>query len=393
MNIHEYQAKNMLKQYSVPVPESEVAFSAEEAYKKAQQMTKEKLVVKSQVYTGGRGKAGGIQFANNAEEVKKYADQLIGKNLVTHQTGTKGELIVAVLLEVSSDIEHEYYLSFVLDRSKNRAVLMASTEGGMDIEEVAENTPEKIVRETIDPLVGLTDFQATNVAFAINIPNNLRQQFVKIVQKLYQLYLGKDCSILEVNPFVLTKDEDLFVLDAKFNFDESALYRQPEVKALENKKEAESDEAKASEVGLSYIALDGSIGCLVNGAGLAMATMDVISYYGEKPANFLDVGGAANEETVKQGFEFILSDEKVKGVLVNIFGGIMRCDVIAKGIVAATQTAGIRVPLVVRLDGTNAEKGKEILNDSGLELYAVDSLASGAQKVIELTNKQGESKV
>lgn len=385
MNIHEYQAKDILKSYGIPVPESEVAFTADEAEKISRELDSDKLVVKAQVHTGGRGKAGGIKFASSPEEVRQYSEELIGHRLVTHQTGPEGEEIEAVLLEAPSNIAHEYYLSFVLDRSKQRIVLMASSEGGMDIEEVAASTPEKIHRETIDPLVGLTPFQAVNTAFAIGIPNELRNKFVSIVQTLYQIYMEKDCSILEINPFVLTEENELLILDAKFNFDESALFRQPEVKQLESKEEAESVESQAAEYGLSYIALDGTIGCLVNGAGLAMATMDIINYYGGEPANFLDVGGGADEETVKRGFEFILNDEKVEGILVNIFGGIMRCDIIAKGIVAAAKTTEINVPLVVRLDGTNAEEGKRILNESGLDIIAANSLAEGAEKVIAST--------
>lgn len=387
MNIHEYQAKNILKEYNIPVPESEVAFTADEAYEIAQKLDSKELVVKAQVHTGGRGKAGGIKFASSPEEVKEYAGQLIGERLVTHQTGPDGEEIVAVLLEAPSDIAHEYYISFVLDRSKNKIVLMASTEGGMDIEEVAASTPEKILRETVDPLVGLTSFQATDVSYKLGIPHALKNKFVKTLINLYNIYIEKDCSILEINPFVLTKDEDLLILDAKFNFDENALYRQPDIKALEGDDEKESIESQAAEYGLSYIGLDGNIGCLVNGAGLAMATMDIINFYGAEPANFLDVGGAATEETVKKGFEIILNDDRVEGILVNIFGGIMRGDVIANGIVAAAKDTEINVPLVVRLDGTNAEEGKKILNELGLDIVAADSLAEGAQKIIELSKK------
>lgn len=390
MNIHEYQAKAILKEYDLPIPESTVAYTAEEAYEKSQLMSSPKLVVKSQVYTGGRGKAGGIKFANSSTEVREIASELIGKTLVTHQTGPSGELVEAVLLEEPSDIGHEYYISFVLDRSKSRIVLMASTEGGMDIEEVAAKTPEKIIKETIDPLVGLTNFQAANVAFSLKIPNHLRNKFIHTIKKLYQVYSDKDCSILEINPFVLTKEDQLAILDAKFNFDENALYRHPEIEALEGKEEAQSAESVAAKSGLSYIALDGTIGCLVNGAGLAMATMDIINYYGGEPANFLDVGGSANEETVKTGFELILKDQKVEGILVNIFGGIMRCDVIARGIVAAAKTTDITVPLVIRLDGTNALEGKRILEESELPLHAAHSLADGVQQIIALTEKLGD---
>ena len=390
MNIHEYQAKDILKQFGVPVPESEVAFTPEEAFDKAKEMKSQSLVVKAQVHTGGRGKAGGIKFANSPEEVKEFAKELIGNKLVTHQTGPKGEFIEAVLLEAPSDIAHEYYISFVLDRSKNKVVLMASTEGGMDIEEVAAKTPEKIIKEIIEPLVGLTSFQAMRLAFELGLPKYVMGSFTKIMNKLYEIYMAKDCSILEINPFVLTKSEELLILDAKFNFDENALFRQKDLQTLEAKEERESVEKQAAEYGLSYIGLDGNIGCLVNGAGLAMATMDMINYYGASPANFLDVGGGASEETVQKGFEFILADEKVDGILVNIFGGIMRCDVIAKGIIAATQNIEMKVPLVVRLDGTKAAEGKQILKESGLSIVTADSLADGAQKIIELTNtKEG----
>lgn len=385
MNIHEYQAKNILKKYDVPVPPSEVAFSAEEAYSIAKNLPFPNIVVKAQVHTGGRGKAGGIKFAKSPDDVLHFSEELIGHKLVTHQTGPQGERIEAVLLEAPSEIEHEYYLSFVLDRSVNKIVLMASTEGGMDIEEVAEKTPEKILRETIDPLVGLAPFQTTKLAFGLNIPAELRREFSSIITKLYQIYIDLDCSILEINPFVLTKKNELYILDAKFNFDENALYRHPEVQALESDEDKNSVENQAAEYGLSYISLDGNIGCLVNGAGLAMATMDIINYYGASPANFLDVGGGATEETVQKGFEFILQDEKVDGILVNIFGGIMRCDIIARGIIAAVENIGLDVPLVVRLDGTKSKEGKEILDQSELNITAAVSLAEGAQKIIELT--------
>lgn len=384
MNIHEYQAKNILKDYQLPLPQSQVCFTPDEAYSYASQYSDKAWVVKAQVHTGGRGKAGGIKFAESPDQVRQYAQDLIGHSLVTHQTGPQGELIEAVLLEEPSDIKHEYYLSLVLDRSINQVLVMASAEGGMDIEAVAAETPEKILKEPVDPLTGLANFQANNLFYGLGLPRASQKQFVHLVQTLYSIYMDKDCSILEINPLVLTDSDELMILDAKFNFDENALYRQEELAKLQGAKEAESIENQASEKGLSYIGLDGDIGCLVNGAGLAMATMDVINYYGGSPANFLDLGGGANEEAVKYGFEIILNDDRVKGILVNIFGGIVRCDVIAKGIIAAAQTTDIRVPLVVRLDGTNAQEGQQILAESGLNIIAADSLASGAQKIIAL---------
>lgn len=390
MNIHEYQGKNLLKEYNIPVPKSEVAFTVDEAVAVAEKLDLDQYVVKSQVYTGGRGKAGGIKFANSIDEVRDYADELIGKKLVTHQTGPAGEEIEAVLLEEPSEIEKEYYLSMVLDRATSRVVAIASSEGGMDIEEVSAKTPEKIHRVVIDPLTGLAPFQGRQLAFAIGLTGKDVNKFVKVVTNIYNLFVDKDSSMVEINPLVKTKAGDIVALDAKFSFDENGLYRQPDVAALRSKEEQESTEQQASDIGLSYIPLDGNIGNLVNGAGLAMATMDIIKYYGGEPANFLDVGGSATAEMVQQALEFILSDDNVEGIFVNIFGGIMRCDTIAEGVVAAVKEIDLDLPLVVRLDGTNVDQGRQILKESGLKLTNVSTLAEGAETIVSLVEGKGE---
>lgn len=389
MNIHEYQGKNILKEYNIPVPKSQVASTPEEAVEIAEELNLDRYVVKSQVYTGGRGKAGGIKFAESNEEVREYTEELIGKTLVTNQTGPTGEVVEAVLIEEPSEIEKEYYLSMVLDRASSRVVIIASSEGGMDIEEVSEKTPEKIHRVIIDPLVGLAPFQGRQLAFAIGLTGKDVNTFVKIVTNIYNLFVDKDSSMVEINPLVQTKAGEIVALDAKFSFDENALYRQPKIAELRSKEEQESVEQQAADIGLSYIPLDGNIGNLVNGAGLAMATMDIIKHYGGKPANFLDVGGSATAEMVQQALEFILSDEQVEGIFVNIFGGIMRCDTIAKGVVAAVKEIDLDLPLVVRLDGTNVDEGRKILQESGLELTNVSTLAEGAEAIVSLVEGKG----
>ena len=323
-------------------------------------------------------------MAKSLDEVSTYAKELLGKTLVTHQTGPHGKVVQRLLIEQLSNIQKEYYIGLVLDRATGRVVMMASEEGGTEIEEVAAKTPEKIFRETIDPAVGLLPFQARNLAFAIHIPGELVNKAVKFMTGLYNAFVGKDCSIAEINPLVVTADGDVIALDAKLNFDDNALYRHPDIQELRDITEEDPKEIEASKFGLSYIALDGNIGCMVNGAGLAMATMDTIKYYGGEPANFLDVGGGASEEKVTEAFKIILSDEKVKGILVNIFGGIMKCDVIANGVVNAAKQLGLAKPLVVRLEGTNVDLGKEILNKSGLNIVAADSLADAAQKMVAL---------
>ncbi|QNR21484.1 ADP-forming succinate--CoA ligase subunit beta [Exiguobacterium sp. Helios] len=384
MNVHEYQAKELLRSYGVPVPNGIAAFTVEEAVDAAEQLSGPIKVVKAQIHAGGRGKAGGVKLAKSQEEVKAFATELLGKTLVTHQTGPEGKVIQRLLVEEGCAIDKEYYLGIVLDRVTGRVVIMGSSEGGMDIEEVAEATPEKIIKEVVDPAVGLQAFQARKLAFAMGVPVKLVNKFVGMVTKLYTFFVDKDCSIAEINPLVTTKDGDVLALDAKLNFDSNALYRHADVVALRDESEEDPREVEASKNDLNYIALDGNIGCLVNGAGLAMATMDIIKHFSGDPANFLDVGGGATKEKVTEAFKLILSDENVKGIFVNIFGGIMKCDVIAEGIVAATKEVGLELPLVVRLEGTNVDAGKQILKDSGLAITAATSMADGAEKIAAL---------
>ncbi|CAG5077938.1 Succinyl-CoA ligase [ADP-forming] subunit beta [Thermobacillus xylanilyticus] len=384
MNIHEYQGKEVLKQYGVSVPEGRVAFTVDEAVEAAKELGTSVVVVKAQIHAGGRGKAGGVKVAKSLDEVRQYASELLGKVLVTHQTGPEGKEVKRLLIEQGCDIKKEYYVGVVVDRSTGRVVMMASEEGGTEIEEVAARTPEKIFKEVIDPVVGLQPFQARRLAFNINIPNELVGKAVQFMTALYNAFVDKDCSIAEINPLVVTGDGNILALDAKLNFDSNALYRHPDIVALRDLDEEDEKEIQASKFDLSYIALDGNIGCMVNGAGLAMATMDIIKYYGGEPANFLDVGGGASKEKVTEAFKIILSDPKVKGIFVNIFGGIMRCDVIAEGVIAAARELGLDRPLVVRLEGTNVELGKKLLNESGLNITAADSMADGAQKIVEL---------
>ncbi|MGE7928583.1 ADP-forming succinate--CoA ligase subunit beta [Lysinibacillus xylanilyticus] len=384
MNIHEYQGKEILRKYGVAVPNGKVAFSPDEAVKVAKELGSNVTVVKAQIHAGGRGKAGGVKIAKNLDEVRTYAKELIGKILVTHQTGPEGKEVKRLYIEEGSDIQKEYYLSLVLDRATSRVTMMGSEEGGMDIEEVAESNPEKIFKEVVDPVVGLTGFQARRMAFKMNIPANLVGKAVKLMLGLYQAFIDKDASIVEINPLVITGQGEVLALDAKFNFDANALYRHKDIVELRDFDEEDPKEIEASKYDLSYISLDGNIGCMVNGAGLAMATMDTISYYGGSPANFLDVGGGATAEKVTEAFKIILSDPQVKGIFVNIFGGIMKCNIIAEGVVTAAKEIGLAVPLVVRLEGTNVELGKDILNASGLNIVAADSMADGAQKIVGL---------
>ncbi|WP_102346958.1 ADP-forming succinate--CoA ligase subunit beta [Bacillus sp. Marseille-P3661] len=384
MNIHEYQGKEILRKYGVAVPNGKVAFTVEEAVEAARELGSAVSVVKAQIHAGGRGKAGGVKVAKNLDEVRAYAEEILGKTLVTHQTGPEGKEVKRLLIEEGCDIKKEYYVGLVLDRATSRVVMMASEEGGTEIEEVAEATPEKIFKEVIDPVVGLTGYQARRLAFNINIPKELVNKAVKFMMGLYQAFVEKDCSIAEINPLVVTGDGNVMALDAKLNFDANALYRQKDVLEYRDLDEEDPKEIEASKFDLSYIALDGNIGCMVNGAGLAMATMDTINHYGGTPANFLDVGGGATAEKVTEAFKIILSDKNVKGIFVNIFGGIMKCDVIAEGVVEATKQVGLQLPLVVRLEGTNVDAGKEILNNSGLNITAADSMADGAQKIVSL---------
>ncbi|MEH7345773.1 ADP-forming succinate--CoA ligase subunit beta [Bacillus sp. JJ1532] len=384
MNIHEYQGKEVLRQYGVSVPNGKVAFTVEEAVEAAKELGTEVCVVKAQIHAGGRGKAGGVKVAKNLEEVRMYAAEILGKTLVTHQTGPEGKEVKRLLIEEGCDIQKEYYVGLVLDRATSSVVLMASEEGGTEIEEVAEQTPEKIFKEEIDPVIGLTAFQARRIAFNINIPTKLVGQAVKFMMGLYQAYIEKDCSIAEINPLVVTGDGKVMALDAKLNFDSNALYRQKDILELRDLEEEDPKEIEASKYDLSYISLDGNIGCMVNGAGLAMATMDIVKHYGGDPANFLDVGGGATAEKVTEAFKIILSDQNVKGIFVNIFGGIMKCDVIATGVVEAAKQVGLKVPLVVRLEGTNVDLGKKILAESDVEIIAAESMADGAQKIVSL---------
>ncbi|MBE3553020.1 MAG: ADP-forming succinate--CoA ligase subunit beta [Kyrpidia tusciae] len=385
MNIHEYQGKAILKTYGVAVPQGQVAFSVEEAVRIAEGLGG-KAVVKAQIHAGGRGKAGGVKVAKSLEQVREYAQQLLGSTLVTHQTGPEGKVVKRLLIEQLTDIQKEYYIGLVVDRATGRVVIMASEEGGMEIEEVAAKTPEKIVRETVDPAVGLMPFQARKLAYAIHIPKPLVNKAVQFMSGLYRAFVDKDCSVAEINPLVVTGDGNILALDAKLNFDSNGLFRHPELLELRDPDEEDPREQQAAKFGLSYIALDGNIGCMVNGAGLAMATMDIIKYYGGEPANFLDVGGGASTEKVTEAFKIILQDEKVKGILVNIFGGIMKCDVIANGVVEAAQQLGLDRPLVVRLEGTNVELGKKILAESGLKIVPADSMADAAEKIVSLVH-------
>ncbi len=384
MNIHEYQGKEILRQYGVKVPNGKVAYAVEEAVEAAKQLGSDVTVVKAQIHAGGRGKAGGVKIAKNVDEVRTYADEILGKTLVTHQTGPQGQEVKRLLIEEGCDIQKEYYIGLVLDRATSRVVMMASEEGGTEIEEVAAATPEKIFKEVIDPVVGLTGFQARRLAFNINIPHDLLGKAVKFMIGLYTAFVEKDCSIAEINPLVTTGDGEVLALDAKLNFDDNALFRQKDIMNLRDFDEEDEKEIEASKYDLSYISLDGNIGCMVNGAGLAMSTMDIIKHYGGEPANFLDVGGGATAEKVTEAFKIILSDKNVKGIFVNIFGGIMKCDVIAEGVVEATKQVGLEIPLVVRLEGTNVARGKEILEASELNITSANSMADGAQKIVSM---------
>ncbi|MDS3907972.1 ADP-forming succinate--CoA ligase subunit beta [Staphylococcus hominis] len=387
MNIHEYQGKEIFRAMGVAVPEGRVAFTAEEAVEKAKELNSDVYVVKAQIHAGGRGKAGGVKIAKSLSEVETYANELLGKQLVTHQTGPEGKEVKRLYIEESCDIQKEYYVGFVIDRATDRITLMASEEGGTEIEEVAAKTPEKIFKETIDPVIGLSPFQARRIAFNINIPKESVNKAAKFLLSLYNVFVEKDCSIVEINPLVTTGDGDVLALDAKLNFDDNALFRHKDILELRDLEEEDPKEIQASKYDLSYIALDGDIGCMVNGAGLAMATMDTINHFGGNPANFLDVGGGATKEKVTEAFKIILGDDNVKGIFVNIFGGIMKCDVIAEGIVAAVKEVELTLPLVVRLEGTNVKRGKEILNESGLAIEPAATMAEGAQQIVKLVKE------
>ncbi len=388
MKIHEHEAKEILKRYGVPVPEGGVASTAEEARAVAERLGGT-VVVKAQIHAGGRGKGGGIKLADGPEEAQRAAEAILGMTLITPQTGPEGRLVQKVLVEEGMDIEKELYLGVVIDRSANRPVVMASEAGGMDIEEVAAETPEKILNETVDPLLGLKPYQARNQAFGLNLPAELISPGVKLIAGLYKCFEEMDCSLLEVNPLVITRDGRLVALDAKMNFDDSALWRHKELAAMRDLNEEEPLEIEASKHNLNYIKLDGNVGCMVNGAGLAMATMDIIKLAGGEPANFLDVGGGATQEMVENAFRILMSDENVKAVLINIFGGILRCDVLARGVVEAVKSVEVDIPVVVRLEGTNVEQGREILQTSGLEFTVATGMGDAAEKVVAAAQAAG----
>ena len=382
MNIHEYQAKQVLQEFGVPVPRGGVAFSADEAVKVAEELGGPVWVVKAQIHAGGRGKGGGVKVVKSIDEVREEATRMLGMTLVTHQTGPEGKEVGRVYIEEGSDIARELYLSALVDRATSRISFIASTEGGMDIEEVAEQTPEKILTVSVDPASGISGHHGRQIAFALGLEGEQVKQATKLISDLYRAVVEKDMSLLEINPLVVTGAGDIICLDAKVNFDSNALYRQPDIVELRDLAEEDPAEIEASKYDLSYIKLDGKIGCMVNGAGLAMATMDIIKLYGSEPANFLDVGGGATKEKVTEAFKIILSDENVEGILVNIFGGIMRCDIIAEGVVAAAKELSLEVPLVVRLEGTNVEQGKEIMANSGLPIIPADNLNDAAEKIV-----------
>jgi len=388
MNVHEYQAKAILRNFGVPVPEGHVVYNSNSARDWAKRLGEGPYAVKAQIHAGGRGKGGGVKIAKTADEAKQFTRDMFGMTLVTPQTGPEGKFVKRVLIEKGCNIADEFYVSFLVDRATDMVTLMASAEGGMDIEEVAVKTPEKLFFEAIDPVVGLTAFQARKVAFKLGFEIAQVKQAVPLLRNLYQTFVETDCSLLEINPLVLTGEGKLLCLDAKINFDENALFRHLRIRDLRDYDEEDPMEIEASQYDLSYIALDGNIGCMVNGAGLAMATMDIIKHYGGDPANFLDVGGGATIERVTEAFKIILSDEKVEGILVNIFGGIMKCDVIATGVIEGAKQVGVKVPLVVRLEGTNVDLGKKLLAESGLNIVSADGMADAAEKIVKAVKEE-----
>jgi succinyl-CoA synthetase beta subunit len=390
MKIHEYQAKQVLGRYEVAVPRGEVVYSPEEAREVANRLGGNAVVVKAQIHAGGRGKAGGVKIAKGANEAERVAAGMLGKKLVTIQTGPEGRLVRRLLIEEGLEIARELYLGIVIDRASGRAVFMASSEGGVEIEVVAAEHPEKILKEFIDPALGFQPFQARKLAFFLGLDTTLVSEACRFFSNLYRAFEATDASLVEINPFVVTRDRRLLALDAKMNFDDNALFRHKEIRELRDLDEEDPLEVRASNYSLNYIRLDGNVGCMVNGAGLAMATMDIIQYAGGRPANFLDVGGGANEEQVRHGFEIILSDSNVRAVLINIFGGIMRCDIVANGVVAAVKSLGIKVPVVVRLEGTNVELGQRILQESGLNFTVASGMKDAAEKVVALASKSNQ---
>ena len=383
MNIHEYQAKEVLAKYGVAVPKGVVIDNAKKAAAVSRKLGTDIVVVKAQIHAGGRGKGGGVKLAKSPEEAKVHANKIIGMTLVTPQTGPEGRKVKKVLIEEGMAIAKELYLGILLDRQSSRVMIMASEAGGMAIEEVAEETPEKIIKEIIDPIIGVKPYLARKIAFALNVKGNALKQMIPLIINLYQAFIKEDCDMLEINPLVITKDERVLVLDAKVNIDSNALYRQKEILNYRDLDEEDPMEVEASKFDLNYIKLDGNIGCMVNGAGLAMATMDIIKHSGGEPANFLDVGGGADEEKIENGFRILLSDPHVKGIFINIFGGILRCDILARGVEIAAKKLKIKIPIVVRMEGTNMEEGHQILSDSGIDVIVAEGMKDGAQKIVK----------
>ena len=387
MNIHEYQAKQLFSSYGINVLKGDIAFNVDDAVKIAEGIDSKKWVVKAQIHAGGRGKGGGVKIANSIKEVEEYSNNILGMNLITPQTGVEGKKVLKVYVEEGCQIKKEYYLGIVLDRAKGKFVMMASTEGGMEIEKVAEEMPEKIIKVILDPLMGLNDFQARQLSFALEIPKEAIKDFVRQVTLLSKIAVEKDFTLVEINPLILTEDNKVIALDAKVNIDDNALFRNSDLKELLDESEVDPKELEAEKYDLSYVKLDGKLGCMVNGAGLAMATMDIIKLKGSSPANFLDVGGGASKEKVSGALKIIISDKDVKAILINIFGGIMRCDIIAEGIVEAVNEMKLDKPLIVRLEGTNVERGKEILSNSGLEIVTAKDLEDAAEKAVTIVEK------
>ena len=383
MNIHEYQAKEVLAKHGVAVPKGVVIENAEKAAAVSRKLGTDIVVVKAQIHAGGRGKGGGVKLAKSPEEAKVHANKIIGMTLVTPQTGSEGRKVKKVLIEEGMAIAKELYLGILLDRQSSRVMIMASEAGGMAIEDVAEDTPEKIIKEIVDPIIGVKPYLARKIAFALNVKGNALKQMIPLIINLYQAFIKEDCDMLEINPLVITKDERVLVLDAKVNIDSNALYRQKEILNYRDLDEEDPMEVEASKFDLNYIKLDGNIGCMVNGAGLAMATMDIIKHSGGEPANFLDVGGGADEEKIENGFRILLSDPHVKGIFINIFGGILRCDILARGVEIAAKKLKIKIPIVVRMEGTNMEEGHQILSDSGIDVIVAEGMKDGAQKIVK----------
>ena len=392
MNIHEHQAKQILKKYGASVPKGDFAFTVNELIEKAKKIKTEKYVLKAQIHAGGRGKAGGVKILNNIEELADAAKEMLGKTLITHQTGPNGKEVKRLYIEESSKIKKEFYLSCLVDRASSKIAFISSDQGGMDIEEVAEKSPEKIITTKVDYLEDIDEESCKNIIKVFNLKDNTTLQGINLIKSIYKMFISTDANLVEINPLILSEDDNLICLDAKMNFDDNSIFRQPEIQSLRDLNEEDPSEIEASKHDLAYIKLDGSIGCMVNGAGLAMATMDIIKLFGQEPANFLDVGGGASKEKVSAAFKIILSDPNVKGILINIFGGIMRCDILAQGVVEAAKEININVPLVVRLAGTNYKEGKSILDNSGLKIISASDLSDAASKIVKAINNVNFSK-